>query len=583
MIEPLHSLAFSVQSNPGVFAVLLGSGVSRAANIPTGWEITLDLVRKLASINGESIGTDPILWYREKYGKEPDYSDLLDALAKTQAERQQLLRPYFEPDEDDREQGWKEPTTAHRAIAELVVSGHIRVIITTNFDRLMETALADAGVVPTVLSSPDQVIGAMPLIHTSCVVFKVHGDYLDTRIRNTPTELAQYPPEFNSLLDRIFDEFGLIACGWSAEWDQALRSAMERAVSRRFSHFWALYSSPGDAASRLIAHRQASTILNTDADQFFSELQRLVNALTQFSRPHPLSKEAAIASLKQYLTDERHRIRLADLINGEVDRMIEATSGPEFAVSGSDAPDRITFTTRVRAYEAACETLLAMAAIGGYWIEDWHYEIWQRALTRLAIRRADSGYNYWIDLQLYPATLLMYALGLGAVSSGERGLHFLGDLLKTTIHRQYQELTTAVELLPANELFDISAMQHFLEGMEKRYAPLNDWIQNSLKPHFHAFHSTEAESDGAFDKLEILIGLSFGYQTKPSPYRALPGCYGYRYRNRQSIIGEIRNSIDSQLDDSPFVKSGIFGKSAAECAGALNSFTEWAKCFARWS
>jgi hypothetical protein len=49
MIDPLHSLAFSVQANPGVYAVLIGSGVSRSAQIPTGWEITLDFVCKLVT------------------------------------------------------------------------------------------------------------------------------------------------------------------------------------------------------------------------------------------------------------------------------------------------------------------------------------------------------------------------------------------------------------------------------------------------------------------------------------------------------------------------------------------------------
>lgn len=251
MIDPIHSLAFSVQANPGVYAVLLGSGVSRSARIPTGWEITLDLVRKLASVAGEACEPDPAVWYRNKYDKEPDYSALLDALAKTPAERQQLLRGYLEATETERADGLKAPTVAHRAIADLAAKGYIRVIITTNFDRLMETALADAGVVPTVLSSPDQVQGALPLIHTRCCVFKVHGDYLDTRIRNTPDELETYPPEFNKVLDQIFDEFGLIVCGWSAGWDTALRDAITRSVSRRFSHFWAVRGEPGDAALRL--------------------------------------------------------------------------------------------------------------------------------------------------------------------------------------------------------------------------------------------------------------------------------------------------------------------------------------------
>jgi len=137
MIDPLHSLAFSVQANPGVYAVLVGSGVSRSARIPTGWEITLDFVRKLAEVAGENCGTDPALWYRERYGKEPDYSDLLDALAKTPAERQQLLRAYLEPSEAERADGLKAPTAGHRAIASLAAKGYIRIIITTNFDRLM--------------------------------------------------------------------------------------------------------------------------------------------------------------------------------------------------------------------------------------------------------------------------------------------------------------------------------------------------------------------------------------------------------------------------------------------------------------
>ena len=218
MIDPVHSLAFSIQANPGVYAILLGSGVSRAAKIPTGWDITLDLIRKIASLSKETCEPDPEKWYRCRFGRAPEYSDLLDAIAKTPAERQQLLRSYWEPDEDEREDGWKQPTAAHGSIAALAAGGFIRVIVTTNFDRLMEAALNDAGVVPTVLSSPDQVEGALPIVHTRCCLFKVHGDYLDPRIRNTPVELASYPDVYDTLLDRIFDEFGLVVCGWSAGW-----------------------------------------------------------------------------------------------------------------------------------------------------------------------------------------------------------------------------------------------------------------------------------------------------------------------------------------------------------------------------
>ena len=237
-INPIESLAISMQSQPGVYALLLGSGVSSGAGVKTGWQITLDLVRKLAALQREDASDDPAGWYESKYGEPPNYSKLLEALGKSRIERQNLLRPYFEPNDMERADGVKTPTVAHRAIAELVKNGYIRVIITTNFDKLLEQALRDQGVEPAVLDSPDNVQGALPLAHIKNCVFKIHGDYLDSEIRNTPNELACYPEPYDDLLDRIFDEYGLVVCGWSSESDEALAAAMSRSTSRRFTTFW---------------------------------------------------------------------------------------------------------------------------------------------------------------------------------------------------------------------------------------------------------------------------------------------------------------------------------------------------------
>jgi NAD-dependent SIR2 family protein deacetylase len=177
----------------------------------TGWEITMDLARRLATLevgnSGEINNVEE--WYFNQYNKAPDYSVLLNELAKTPAERRRLLHSYFEATEDEREQGLKMPTPAHRAIARLVARGYIRVVVTTNFDRLIETALRDEGVEPTVISTADATEGAAPLVHQQCVVVKIHGDYLDDRIKNTEQELATYDPRMDAYLDRVFDEFGL--------------------------------------------------------------------------------------------------------------------------------------------------------------------------------------------------------------------------------------------------------------------------------------------------------------------------------------------------------------------------------------
>jgi len=190
MLEPITSLAFSVQSGKGVYALLLGSGLSRAARIPTGWEVTLDLIRQTAAIAGDGAEQDPETWYRNHFHAEPDYSRLLDSLGKTPSDRVNLLSRYFEPSQSEIEQGEKLPTAAHKAIARLIGKGYFRVIITTNFDRLLEQALEASGISPTIISTPDALKGALPLTHARCTIIKIHGDYRDTRIKNTADELG---------------------------------------------------------------------------------------------------------------------------------------------------------------------------------------------------------------------------------------------------------------------------------------------------------------------------------------------------------------------------------------------------------
>ena len=318
MIDPIDSLAFSIQANPGVYALLLGSGVSRAARIPTGWEITGDLVEKLAAASGENAQPNPELWYSAKYGEAPEYSKLIDDLAKTQANRHLLLRQYFEPTQQEREENAKQPTVAHKAIAELVAKGYIKVIITTNFDRLIERALDDAGVAPTVVSTPEQVQGMLPLVHSKNCLIKLHGDYLDPRILNTPSELSEYSDQLNQLLDRIFDEFGLVVCGWSADWDIALRDAISRVPSRRFTTYWAVHGKASDEARRLIGHRGAQVINIEDAGGFFQAVQQRVESIETFSKPHPLSTEAVVSTLKRYLSEPSYRIQHSDLVSGDL-------------------------------------------------------------------------------------------------------------------------------------------------------------------------------------------------------------------------------------------------------------------------
>ena len=572
MIDPIESLSFSIQANPGVYALLLGSGISRPAGIPTGWEITLDLVERLAVLYEEQCEPGPVDWFQRKFGKPPDYSALIGELAKTSAERQQLLRPYFEANEQEREEGLKQPSAAHHAIARLAAQGFVKVIITTNFDRLTESALREAGVESAVLSSPDDLKGALPLPHMQCCVLKIHGDYRDTRIRNTPDELDKYPEEINRFLDRVFDEFGLIVCGWSATWDGALRDAICRIPSRRFTTFWAVHRKPSDEAQRLIENRRAKEIPIEDADSFFQKVQHKVEAIVEFRKPHPLSTEAAVAILKHYLSEPRYRIQLESLIDDTVRSVLKDTSGSDFDVNDPQ-PTTETVTGRIRKYESVCSTLVEMAMEGGRWAEKEHCETWRRALQRLSVVPYPNGKAAWLEMQLYPGMLLLYALGLGAVEMDR--LVFLGHLFSVEVHRGNNERLTVVQAFAPYQRLEGGGPMKMLEGMENHPRPLNEWMFNTFRHFTKGMIPDEARYLHNFVKLEILMSLNSLYRPRPAERWATRGIFLDRYETSWDLLQEITDSISIHRDESPFVRADIFGPTSGVCMQHIDRLKQW--------
>lgn len=561
MIDPMLPMAFSVHSNKGVFALLLGSGVSRAAGVMTGWDIVLNLVEKLAHISKKDCGSDPVAWFRAEYGKDPDYSELLDMLSKTAAERSQLLRTYFEPTVEEREQGKKVPTDAHKAIAEMVAGGYVKVILTTNFDRLMEEALAGVGIAPVVIASTDAAKGAIPLAHTQCAVVKLHGDYLDPRIKNTPPELASYDKPVNVLLDRIFDEYGLIVCGWSGEWDTALRSAIERCTSRRYSTYWASVGDPGDVAKRLVRHRGGDFVSITGADSFFPKLKENIIAIETFQQRHPLSEKVAVANVKRYVAEDRHRILLHDLVMDETENVFAKITGDEFTASGI-TPGESTIPARAIKYETVSSVLLSIMIHGCYWGSKEHEILWVKCIERLAVHPPGMfSYGTWTSMSRYPALLMLYGGGISALACGKS--YTLASLFAKPII-----ILEERESLAITRLFPISIMDqgvgNLLPGMERRHVPLSDHLFSLLRPKMRELIPQDAVFEKLFDQFEYLLTLVVADQKEKTSVgiRAFPGRFGWKQRD---FTGGCYKIISDEIERSgtnwPLLSAGLFNGS----------------------
>ncbi|EMX6257099.1 SIR2 family protein [Pseudomonas aeruginosa] len=506
--DPTTQLAFSVYENKGVFAVLLGSGLSRSAEIPTGWEITLDLVRRVATAQGIENQSDWATWYREKTGQEPNYSALLEEIANSPDERRAILHRYIEPDEQDREEGRKVPTKAHHAIAQLVRSGHVRVIVTTNFDRLMENALREQGIEPTVVSSADALAGAEPLTHSRCYLLKLHGDYKDARILNTDQELGAYPESYDKLLDRIFDEHGLIICGWSGEWDHALRAAFLRAPNRRYPVYWAARGQLGSGASELAIHRSAKMIPISGADEFFQTLQQRVETLDQSQRQNPLSIELLVNSTKRYLAKPEHRIQLDELLSQEAERLMTQLDGGQFAPHGQW--DQEEFRSRVRRYEALAEPLARMAGVLGRWGDGSELTTILDIIRGLYLQaeKVGNGLVVWLGLRSYPAVLIFTAYGVGLTRS--QRWQTLHELLVAPWPRECRAPKRVVSTLFLNEWKgETNEVWKELEGLDRRKTPLSDHLLDVMTNWRSSFAGVSAEFELVFERFELLAAIAY--------------------------------------------------------------------------
>lgn len=564
-MDPILSIAFSMHATWGAYALLLGSGVSRSAGVPTGWEVVVDLVGRVARAEGAEAPRDLMDWYREKYQAEPDYSMLLEKLTPGAGDRQALLRPYFEPTPEEREQSLKVPTPAHHAIAELVERGFVRVIITTNFDRLLEAALNARGIAPSIIASPDQAEGALPLAHSRITIIKVHGDYLDTRLKNTPAELSDYDERINGLLDQVFDEYGLVACGWSAEWDEALRAAIERCKSQRFSMFFASRSEPRGAALQLINHRRAIVTPIDSADEFFVDLKEKLVSLEELERPHPVSKAVAVASLKRYLPEERHKIRLHDLVAREVAQIGERLVSDEFDTSQRWDPE--LFRERVKRMEALTETAEALLAVGCYWGRSSQHAVWRKALTRTARNQALGGTTVYINLKSYPALRMLYAGGIAAVAN--RRFDTLAALFMTPLlnPRTAQE-ERAVQVLAPFQVMDGDAGK-FLPGLDRRFTPLSDHLFDTIRPAFEDLQIDDSTFQEAFDVFEYFLGLVFSHVSSTRGWGPV-GRLGWKWRSwpsETSKFDRIREEAELAGADWEPLRAGLF-------SGQLQEFLE---------
>jgi hypothetical protein len=294
--ERIKALAHSLVIKERRFVLFCGSGVSKDAGIPTGWDILLETLKMLRHRNENQkldYSYDKMeVYYNENY-KNLTYSKIIEQTYPYPEDQRSFLQSKFEG---------KKPGPSHKLIAKWVKSELIKFIITTNFDNCLEKALDEEGLEGrySKISSGDDALNSEPWPHVeSCRIYKIHGTIEKGRIRNTEKDLEDLDDGIRKDILRIIDTHGVIVLGYSGD-DKAVMDIFEKRELRNLGFYWTIHTNRKKQVIDLLNKQNGKFICIDNAFKFLDDVLNEVIFIKEKTKTI-LALEAEIANVEKEL------------------------------------------------------------------------------------------------------------------------------------------------------------------------------------------------------------------------------------------------------------------------------------------
>lgn len=292
-------LIASIAERPAQFAWFLGAGASRTAGLPTAGDIIWDMKRRYyireenREVSPQDVQNDsvrstiqsfmdsrgfPVLWSDE------EYSTYFQKIFGDDHERQRrYLRGILSEEKVTLSVG-------NRVLGGLLTAGMCRAVFTTNFDSVVERAVAEVGGGSLQAYSLEGTVSAANAFLNEEYPFycKLHGDFRFESLKNLSVDLASQNEDLSRAFVASGTRFGLVVCGYSGR-DASVMKLMSDVLNapNPFPHglYWTgLKGSPVHPAVAALLERavnagvKASYVEIETFDAFMSRLWRSVDS-----------------------------------------------------------------------------------------------------------------------------------------------------------------------------------------------------------------------------------------------------------------------------------------------------------------
>ena len=220
------TLSGIVSAKPQNFAWFLGAGASRSAGLPSATDLLWDLKRhhycreENQEITRQDIQNDAvrdrIQAFMESRGfpaewADKEYETYFEKLFGDGRERQRRYLISQLAEEKVR------LAAGHRVIGALISLGLCRVAFTTNFDTVVEKAVAAMGAKSLSAYHLEGAHNAKQALNNEEYPFycKLHGDFRYDSLKNLPADLAAQNADLSQCLINAGNRFGFVVAGYS--------------------------------------------------------------------------------------------------------------------------------------------------------------------------------------------------------------------------------------------------------------------------------------------------------------------------------------------------------------------------------
>jgi len=253
MLDRVKNLAnlmrLKKEQGDGNFVLMLGAGASISSGVPPTRAIMEQLLQTYGNGNEGATVEQRFdqLWKRTSNGM-----------------RQEFLRAYLEP---------KTLSDGYRKLAELIKAGYFDLVLSFNFDNLLETALQDVEIRRVIRgeTSEEAMQTLLDAREPRVKLVKLHGSLASAEyFLFDAREMHKYPPPIESLVANITGH-DVVVCGYAFNDFCVVRAFAEEGGS-------IVCVDPGGVPRALSAflekRRSEDNEIQTDFDTFFSALHR---------------------------------------------------------------------------------------------------------------------------------------------------------------------------------------------------------------------------------------------------------------------------------------------------------------------